>query len=58
MYTGTAVSALTQLAANDDANGTLQSQLSFTASPGVTYRIAVDGFGGATGSVTLAWSQP
>ena len=58
VYTGTAVSALTQLAANDDANGTLQSQLSFTASPGVTYRIAVDGFGGATGSVTLAWSQP
>ena len=28
------------------------------ATAGTTYRIAVDGYGGATGSVKLSWSQP
>jgi hypothetical protein len=55
-YTGTSVSALTLVAANDDASG-LQSRVIFTASGGTTYRIAVDGYGGASGSVTLHWAQ-
>src|SRR5207247_9217150 len=55
-YTGSSVSALTTIASNDDASGT-QSRITFTAAAGTTYRIAVDGYGGASGSVTLNWSQ-
>jgi hypothetical protein len=57
VYTGTAVAALTTVATNDDANGTTQSSVAFSAAAGTTYRIAVDGYGGATGGVTLRWSQ-
>ena len=58
VYTGTAVGALTTVASNDDANGTTQSQVSFAAVAGTTYRIAVDGFAGATGSVAVRLTQP
>ena len=51
--TGAAVDALTVLARNDDASGTLQSQISFDAFAGMSYQIAVDGFRNATGSITL-----
>src|SRR5205814_9527834 len=37
------------------AAGRLQSQISFTAVSGTTYSIAVDGYGGASGAVTLNW---
>jgi hypothetical protein len=57
VYTGASVTALTTIASNDDANGTTQSSVSFNAVSGTTYRIAVDGYGGATGAVKLAWSQ-
>jgi hypothetical protein len=56
-YTGQSVSSLTLIAANDDFNGTLQSGIGFTAQSGVTYHVAVDGFGGATGSVLLTWNM-
>ena len=52
VYLGTAVSALTQVAANDDTNGELQSQVTFSATAGQVYRIAVDGYAGAAGTVT------
>jgi photosystem II stability/assembly factor-like uncharacterized protein len=56
VYTGTVVSALTLVASNDDANGdTLQSSVSFQCSAGVIYRIAVDGYGAASGPFTLNW---
>jgi hypothetical protein len=58
VYTGSAVTALIQVAANDDANGTLQSQVTFTATAGTTYRVAVDGYNGATGTVKVAATQP
>ena len=58
VYTGSAVGALSQVAANDDADGALQSRVGFTAAAGTAYRIAVDGYGGGTGNVTLTWSQP
>ena len=58
IYRGTAVSALTAVASNDDANGGVQSQVSFAATAGVTYRVAVDGYAGATGTVKLAVTQP
>ncbi len=62
VYTGTAVANLTAVASNDDATGiTLTSQVTFTASAGTTYYIAVDGFltlGGTIreGAVTLNWA--
>ena len=53
VYTGSAVNALTLVAANNDAGGMLQSRVMFQATAGVEYRIAVDGYLGATGRITL-----
>jgi hypothetical protein len=61
VYTGSSVSGLTTVATNDNANGTLQSQLTFTASSGTTYRIAVDTrrrVSEAESAFNLAWIQP
>jgi hypothetical protein len=55
VYTGSSVSSLTLIASNDDSGGTLQSSVTFAATGGTTYRIAVDGYNGATGSVVLNW---
>jgi hypothetical protein len=45
VYTGTVVSNLLKIASNDDANlDVTQSRLTFNATNGVTYQIAVDGF--------------
>jgi hypothetical protein len=55
-YTGTTITGLTQLASNDQFNGTDQSKITFAATAGTTYRIAVDGFGSTTGSVGLQWT--
>jgi hypothetical protein len=57
VYTGNAVNALTHIASNDDAGGGLQSQVTFTAVAGTTYRIAVDGYYGAYGNIKLNWNQ-
>lgn len=54
-YTGSTITGLTRLASNDDTNGR-QSRIAFTATAGTTYRIAVDGFGGATGDLGLQWT--
>jgi thiol-disulfide isomerase/thioredoxin len=55
-YTGNAISNLQLVAANDDDGGfgAITSSLVFRAYAGETYRIAVDGFEGATGAVQLA----
>jgi hypothetical protein len=59
VYTGSSVNALTVVASNDDIiPGYLQSQVSFAAVGGTTYRIAVDGYGGAVGTVVLNISPP
>ncbi|MGI8758064.1 MAG: hypothetical protein ACR2K0_02030, partial [Acidimicrobiales bacterium] len=58
VYTGSSVSTLAPLASNDNASGDFTSALNFPATAGAEYRIAVDGFSGATGSVVLNWSQP
>lgn len=58
-YTGASVSSLTLIKANDDidyASGNAQSKISFTAQAAAAYRIAVDGYGGAKGSIILNWS--
>lgn len=64
IYTGSTLPTLIGVASNDDnssvcgntAPSNVNSAVVFNASSGVTYRIAVDGFNGATGSVILAWS--
>lgn len=53
VYTGTTVSALTRIASNDDGGSGSASLLTFNAAAGTTYRILVDGYGGATGSIVL-----
>jgi kumamolisin len=57
IYTGTAVNNLTLIAANEDSGSVNTSSVSFDAIGGTTYRIAVDGYTGATGNVALAWSS-
>jgi len=53
-YRGATLGTLTVVAGNDDTGG-LQSELDFAVSGGVTYRIAVDGYGDAVGDVSLAY---
>jgi hypothetical protein len=59
IYTGTNVTSLSLLAANDDdtAAGLHTSRLSFDAEAGVTYQIAVDGYGGDFGNFNLNWNM-
>lgn len=58
IYTGTAVDALTGVASDDDSGDGTTSRASFQAALGTTYRIAVAGYSGATGSIVLTWSSP
>jgi Ca2+-binding RTX toxin-like protein len=52
VYTGSAVNSLSTIASNDDTID-LISQVTFTATAGTTYQIAVDGFFGSEGSIDL-----
>jgi len=56
IYTGTTLGNLVLIGANDDSGG-VQSAVTFAAVAGTTYAIQVDGFSGATGSVTLNHPQ-
>lgn len=62
VYTGSAVNALTEVASNDDSGdpdcSTLNSRVIFDATLGVTYHIAVDGYGDNTGNVVLTLAGP
>lgn len=55
VYTGGSVSALTQIAANDNpaASGVRTSAATFSTTAGTTYHIAVDGLNGDAAPVTL-----
>jgi len=53
VYTGTTISNLVLLAANDDAEGTLQSDVAFEAVAGTNYQVTVDGFDGDSGGIVL-----
>jgi Divergent InlB B-repeat domain len=55
VYTGGAVGSLTEVVSNDDAGGECSpaSRVVFTATAGTVYRIAVDGKGGAVGTISL-----
>jgi endonuclease I len=54
VYTGTTVGALTRVVSDDDSGGGGTSRVTFNAVAGTTYRIAVDGYGSATGNISLS----
>ncbi len=56
VFTGSDVSRLTRIAANDD-NGDRSSAVAFITSPGTTYHIAVGGYSGSFGSYILGWAH-
>jgi hypothetical protein len=58
VYTGTTVSSLTSIASDNGSAGNGASRVTFAASSGTTYRIAIDGVSGATGTLILDWFQP
>jgi ribosomal protein L19 len=58
VYTGTTLSGLSLVASNDDISaGTQQSSVTFNATAGTIYKIAVDGFNGASGNLILTLNQ-
>jgi hypothetical protein len=61
VYTGSALTDLTEVASSDDSEacgpGSLQSSVSFVAAKGVVYSIAVDGSSGESGTFTLTWRR-
>ncbi len=60
VYTGTSVTALTQVVGNDDVNGASRvSSLQFSATAGTTYAVAVNGyrtFAAGVGQFSLDWA--
>jgi hypothetical protein len=56
VYTGTSVSGLTGVASNDDYQDSGASRVTFSATAGVVYKIAVDGYAGDVGAVVLHWA--
>jgi len=60
VYTGNTLSPpLTPIAKNDDVDpGKIRtSTVTFNATAGMIYRIAVDGWGGESGNIVLNWTQ-
>lgn len=60
VFTGTSLTALRLVVANDDENlsaGRLTSRATFNAVAGQSYQILVDGYSGASGAVTLSLTQ-
>lgn len=53
VYRGTSVSSLTPVGSNDDFGGTAQSRVTINVVAGTAYQIAVDGYNGASGSISL-----
>ena len=62
VYTGNAYGSLTTIAFNDDIGGGgstgVTSRVTFNANLGTVYKIAVDGYSGKQGYITLNWNQP
>lgn len=57
VYTGTTLSGLSEIASNDDVDGTTQSRVSFTTQAGLSYKIAVDGYNGSAGMIYISISS-
>ncbi len=58
VYTGSAEDSLSEVASNDDGCGTTRSRITLGVTAGTTYRIAVDGFFGSTGPISLRIHEP
>ena len=57
VYTGSTLSSLVSIAANDNNGMTVNtSSVSFAAQAGTTYQIAVDGVNSASGILLLSWN--
>ena len=58
VYRGGSVSSLTRVASSDDVSGARWSRVTVRVTGGTTYRVAVDGYSGRSGSITLgsAWT--
>lgn len=56
VYEGDSVGALTNVVSDDDSAGFYNSVVQFNVISNGVYRIAVDGAGGASGSILLQWS--
>lgn len=58
VYTGSSVAGLALIVRNDDVNppNDITSLVQFSAVSGTTYQIAVDGYGGDQGNVTVNWN--
>jgi hypothetical protein len=57
VYTGTNVASLTRIAQDDDFGWQRTSQVTFYALAGTEYEIAVDGWQGAAGNISLGIAQ-
>ena len=57
VYSGNVLSTLVQEASDDDSGVFVDSLLEFTAVAGTNYQIAVDGFDGEQGAITLTISR-
>jgi hypothetical protein len=55
IYTGTSISNLVAVASDEDSGGFYASGARFNTLAGVTYHIAIDGFGGASGQFIFSW---
>jgi hypothetical protein len=55
VYTGAAVNSLTLITEDDDMPNANSSRVTFAATAGTTYYIAVDGFGAGIGTISLNW---
>ncbi len=53
VYTGNSLDGLSLVGSDDDGGTGVASQLTFAATSGTVYQIAVDGFSGLTGSIAL-----
>ena len=57
VYTGDSVGALSSVASDDDGGEGTRSLVQFVGQAGTAYRIAVDGYEGATGGIRLTVEQ-
>lgn len=58
IYVGNSVNSLSTIASDNNGGGAATSRLTFNATNGTTYRIAVDGANGSDGIVDLNWLGP
>ncbi|HEX8292194.1 MAG TPA: hypothetical protein VF570_10585, partial [Pyrinomonadaceae bacterium] len=56
VFKGTSFADLSPAGLDDDSGGNFTSRLTLRVTPGETYYVSVDGYGGATGVVVFNWS--